>query len=88
MLTGLLRDFCVGWALPLNSRRLTVAVLIKRLATALELLVVGFKEELLAMIKRKLDSTGHEHQNVQVVVTVEEESEQACCSWLEQRACS
>ena len=39
--------------------------------------MVASKEELLAMIEGKLDSSEHEHQNVQVVVTVKGESEQA-----------
>lgn len=58
------------------TRKLTV-VLIKWIVTALDLLVVGSKEELLATIKGKLDSTGHEHQNVQVVAMVEGEPEHA-----------
>ena len=76
LLAGLPQDFLVGRPLPLNSQRLTVA-LIKRIATALKLLVVGSKEDLPATIEGKLDLSRHEHQNVQVVVMVGGESEQA-----------
>ena len=81
-LAGLPQDFRVDRPLPLTLRTLTMA-LIKWIARALELLVYGSKEEMFVMIKEKLDSSGHEHQNVRVGVAVEGEREQVVLQLVE-----
>ena len=65
--------FPVGRPLPLNSRRLTSSLL-KCIASSMHLPTAGSREDLLVILEGELDSQGHESQNVQVVVSMNEDA--------------
>ena len=64
-------DFVLERAVPLNSRRLTIAIL-KAIAQALSLPGTGIKEETVLMIEGKLAEDNYEPQNVQVSIVARE----------------
>ena len=65
-------DFSLERSVPLNSWKLTIAI-VKAIAQALNLPDTGTKEETLLMIEGKLTEDGHEAQNVQVSIVSNED---------------
>ena len=65
IVTTLPPDFSLDCPVPLNAKKLT-AIVIRAIATALELPESRMREETLMMIEGKLTEQNHEPQNVQV----------------------
>ena len=74
IVTALPPDFCLDRPVPLNAKKLT-AIIIRAIATALELPDSGTREETLMMIEGKLTEQNHEPQNVQVTTVGSAEEE-------------